>query len=106
MDIRTSYEESVTTALRQIASHIPEDLVLKFAENSGITKADIHPITPGPGGIVSAIDGSNAMIVEGGCVSLAAIRAARTTFKGHETHKPHKGSRMIQNNHCYVPITG
>jgi hypothetical protein len=84
MGVRESYEESVTAALRQITNHIPEDLVLKFAEKSGITKADIHPITPGPAGIVSAVDGSNAMIAEGGCISLAAIRAARTTFKGHE----------------------
>ncbi len=84
MGVYESYEESVTAALRQIANHIPEDLVQKFAEKSGMTKADIHPITPGPAGIVSAIDGSNAMIAEGGSISLAAIRAARTTFNGNE----------------------
>ena len=84
MGVFESYEESVSAALRQISNHIPEDLVLKFAEKSGMTKADIHPITPGPAGIVSAVDGSNAMIAEGGSISLAAIRAARTTFNGNE----------------------
>ncbi|MDP3520114.1 MAG: DNA double-strand break repair nuclease NurA [Hydrogenophaga sp.] len=71
-------------SLRKIAAHIPEDLVAQFADKSGMTKADIHLITPGPAGIVSAIDGSNAMIAEGGSISLAAIRAARTTFNGNE----------------------
>jgi len=84
MGVRESYEESVHRALHRIADHIPEDLVQQFADRSCITKEDIHPILPGPAGIVSAVDGSNAMIAEGGSVSLAAIRAARTTFKGNE----------------------
>jgi hypothetical protein len=81
---RTAYEESVSTALKKIANHIPEDLVQIFTEKSGITHDDIHPIPPGPSGIVSAVDGSNTMILEGGTVTLAAIRAARTTFNGNE----------------------
>jgi hypothetical protein len=81
---RDAYEESLATALRKIAAHVPEDLVQQFADRSGISKADIHPITPGPAGIVSAVDGSNAMIAEGGSITLAAIRAARTTFNGNE----------------------
>ncbi|MCX6683956.1 MAG: hypothetical protein NTZ37_04415, partial [Methanoregula sp.] len=80
MNVRTSYEESLNRVLRKIAKHIPEDLVKKFAYESGIVKNDIHTISPGPSGMVSAIDGSDAMIVEGGSVSLAAIRAVRTTF--------------------------
>ena len=94
MNIRTSYEESVNRALRRIAEHIPEDLVRKFAQESGITGDDIHAIPPGPSGIVSAIDGSNAMITEGGSVSLAAIRAVRTTFSNGERY-----------NRAITPIT-
>lgn len=86
MDVCTSYEYSVSAALRRIADHIPEDLVQKFADKSRMTKADIQPIRPGPSGIVSAVDGSNAMITEGGSISLAAIRAARTTFKSNERY--------------------
>jgi hypothetical protein len=86
LNVRTSYEESVNRALRKIAEHIPEDLVKKFAYESGITKNDIHTISPGPSGMVSAIDGSNAMIAEGGSVSLAAIRAVRTTFSHGERY--------------------
>jgi len=84
MDTRTSYEESVKKALQRIAAHVPEDLVAKFAERSGIIRDDIRPIQPGPSGTVSAIDGSNAMVLEGGSVAIAAIRAARTTFAGNE----------------------
>ena len=86
MGVRESYEESVNRALKKIADHIPEDLVQQFADKSGITREHIHLITPGPAGMVSAVDGSNAMIAEGGSISLAAIRAARTTFVGGDRH--------------------
>ncbi len=80
MTAPASYEESLHQALQRITGHIPEDLVEKFARESGITKSDIHLIPPGPSGTVSAIDGSNTMIAEGGSITLAAIRAGRTTF--------------------------
>jgi hypothetical protein len=86
MNTRESYEKSVSAALRRIAAHVPEDLVQQFAEKSGITKDDIHLISPGPSGMVSAVDGSNAMVLEGGSIALAVIRAARTTFLGNERH--------------------
>jgi hypothetical protein len=86
MGVRESYEESVSRALRRIADHFPEDLVQQFADKSGITKDDIHLIFPAPSGTVSAIDGSNTMVLEGGSVSLAAIRAVQTTFLNNERH--------------------
>jgi hypothetical protein len=79
---RDSYEASVQSALARIAEHVPEDIVAQFAEKSGITRNDIRPISPGHPGLVSAVDGSNVMILEGGTIALAAIRAARTTFNG------------------------
>ena len=86
MGVRESYKESVSRALRRIADHIPEDLVHRFADKSGITQEDIHLISPGPSGMVSAIDGSNTIILEGGSVSIAAIRAVQTTFLNNERH--------------------
>ena len=86
MNNRTSYEESLNLTLRKIAEHVPLDLVEKFARASRITKDDIHAIPPGPSGMVSAVDGSNAMITEGGTVSITAIRAARTTFLNGERY--------------------
>ncbi|HVP97463.1 DNA double-strand break repair nuclease NurA [Methanoregula sp.] len=82
MGSRDSYEASVRSALARIAAHVPEDIVAQFAEKSGITKDDLHPISPGTPGLVSAVDGSNAMVLEGGSLAIAAIRAARTTFHG------------------------
>ncbi len=78
-----SYEESVNRAIRKIADHVPEDLVQKFATETGITNDDIHPIPAIPSGIVTAVDGSNSMIIEGGSVAIAAIRAVQTTFSGN-----------------------
>ncbi len=86
MNTRTSYEESVDRALRRINEHIPEDLVQKFSRESGITRDAIHGIPPGNSGMVAAIDGSNTMILEGGSVSIAAIRAVQTTFLNGERH--------------------
>jgi hypothetical protein len=83
-DSRTSYEASVSSAIRRIADHIPKDLVAKFAEKSGITGDQILPIPIVPSGTVSAIDGSNAMVLEGGSVALAVVRAARTMFANNE----------------------
>ncbi len=84
MTVRTAYEESLERAIRKITEHIPQDLVTLFAGKSGITRGDIHPIPAVPSGMVSAVDGSNAMVTEGGSISLAAIRAVRTTFSGSE----------------------
>jgi hypothetical protein len=83
---RTSYEESVDRVLRRIAEHMPDDLVQKFAQESGITRDDIHTIPPGRSGMVTAIDGSNTMVLEGGSVFLAAIRAVQTTFLNSKRH--------------------
>ncbi len=83
---RTSYEESLDQALQRIAEHIPIDLVEKFARASGISRDDIHPIPWSPSGIVSAVDGSNSMIIEGGSIGIAAIRAVRTTFSSGERY--------------------
>jgi len=94
MDVRTSYHESVAAALRNIAAHVPEDLVARFAERSGILPDQIHLIPAGPAGTVSAVDGSNTMVLDGGTFALAAIRAARTTFTGNE-----RGGRAV------TPIT-
>src|SRR5208337_3799720 len=82
MDNRRLYETSVNSALGKIAAHVPEDIVARFAGVSGMGRDDFRPIPPGPSGTVSAVDGSNAMVLEGGSIALAAIRAGRTTFAG------------------------
>ena len=80
MSPKQSYEESVTLILERISHQMPYDLVEKFSEFSHLSKADIHPIKNRPFHLVSAIDGSNAIIAESGSFALAAIRAAHTDF--------------------------
>jgi hypothetical protein len=84
--VKKSYEESVDKALQRITEHIPEDLVGKFAQESGITREDIHTIPQGRSGMVTAVDGSNTMVLEGGSVAIAAIRAVQTTFLDNKRH--------------------
>ena len=84
MHSRDSYEKSVEAVLRKIAEHIPDNIVAQFSEASGIRHEDIHPIARIPSGMVSAVDGSNATVLSGGSLAIAAIRAACTTFTGNE----------------------
>jgi len=82
MSRKESYEESITLILERISHQMPYDLAERFAEYSQLKKADIHPIRPRPAKIVSAIDGSNAIVAESGSFAIAAIRAAHTDFAG------------------------
>lgn len=86
MTVKKSYEESITLIIERISHQMPYDLVEQFREFSQLNKADIHPIQGSSAGIVSAIDGSNAIIAESGSFALAAIRAAHTDFFGEERH--------------------
>lgn len=86
MALRKSYEESITLVLERITHQMPYDLAEKFSEFSHLTTEDIHPVGSRSRGIVSAIDGSNAIIAESGSFALAAIRAAHTDFSGGERH--------------------
>jgi len=86
MNQKKSYEESITLIIERISHQMPYDLAEKFSEFSHLTKKDIHPINSKPAGIVSAIDGSNAIIAESGSFALAAIRAAHTDFSGADRH--------------------
>jgi len=84
--LNESYEESLGRAIGKIADHVPEDLVRKFARETGINRDNIHPVPAVHPGIVSAVDGSNSMVIEGGSVTIAAIRAVQTTFSGNVRH--------------------
>ena len=67
---------------------MPYDLVEQFASTSHLTgQTSTRSGTKLPG-IVSAIDGSNAIIAESGSFALATIRAAQTTFdKGERSSR-------------------
>ena len=86
MSLKESYDESVTLILERILHQMPYDLVEKFSEFSHLTRAEVHQIRNKPAGIVSAIDGSNAIIAESGSFALAAIRAAHTDFSGSDRY--------------------
>jgi hypothetical protein len=80
MALRESYEESVTIIVERIAHQVPYDLAEQFATHSGLTAASLHPVREKTPGLVTAIDGSNAVVAESGSFALAAIRAGKTTF--------------------------
>ncbi len=80
MPLKESYEESLTLILERITHQMPYDLVEQFTSTSHLSGADIHQVRENTPGIVSAIDGSNAIVAESGSFALAAIRAAQTTF--------------------------
>lgn len=79
MTLKQSYDDSVYKVLEQISQYVPENLVQEFINISNLMDTDFHRIELSRKGIVSAIDGSNAMIVDGGSIALAAVRALQTT---------------------------
>lgn len=66
----------------RIRRTVPADLVELFEKASGLTPADFRSCIRQHCGEVSAVDGSNAFILESGSMAVVAVRAAQSTFSG------------------------
>ena len=82
--MENEYSGAVKEAAGRIRATIPADLVEKFAKTCTIKKSDFVACTPVPCGEICAIDGSNVTLLESGCMALAVVRAAQTTFVNME----------------------
>ncbi len=76
------YQESVDRALHRIRTILPHDLAERFQDHSGLDGESFHAIVPGERGPVCGVDGSSAMILQGGSLSIAAFRAGRSVMEG------------------------
>jgi len=75
-----TYLGDVIAALEHIREICPADLAERFEAQSGIGRDDFLHCSPGFRGRLAAVDGSNAMVLESGSFSLAAVRAVVSCF--------------------------
>jgi hypothetical protein len=75
-----TYLGDVIAALEHIREICPADLAERFGAQSGIGREDFLQCSPASPGRLAAVDGSNAMILESGSFSLAAVRAVVSCF--------------------------
>jgi hypothetical protein len=80
MNDRT-YLGDVIATLEHIRGVCPADLAERFEAHSGIGRDDFLECRPARRGRVAAVDGSNAMVLEAGSFSLAAVRAVVSCFE-------------------------
>jgi hypothetical protein len=82
-----SYQESVSRTLHRIRTILPLDMVERFQARTGLDHQSFGRIDPLIRGIVSGVDGSSTIILEGGSFSIAAIRAGQSTIQNGECHR-------------------
>jgi hypothetical protein len=81
MDPYDEYRESVKQIAGQIRRFAPPDLVERFADSGGFGPESFLTFPSAFEGTVCAVDGSNALIADGGSFAVAAIRASASSYR-------------------------
>jgi hypothetical protein len=90
------YGKDLERAIGRIREINPPDLAARFQEHGGFAESSFTAIAPAWTGRVVAIDGSNAMVVEGGAFSIGAIRAVASGFsRGARSFLAGTGIRLV-----------
>ena len=84
MDRDLDYKETADTMAARIRETVPDNLADEFMEAGRIRHRDFSPCTPVPSGEISAVDGSNVLLLESGSLAIALFRAAQSTFINQE----------------------
>jgi hypothetical protein len=82
---RTRYDESLASTASWIRTVLPENIGDLFARCSG--NAPIFPVTPEGGATITAVDGSNAGVLESGSLTISAVRAGAVILRGNEINR-------------------
>lgn len=80
MTLGDEYRRDLASLVQRIRSLNPPDLASRFAVHWGISADSFQKASPVQEGTVAAVDGSNAVVVESGSFSIAAVRAAACGF--------------------------
>ncbi|HXW98311.1 MAG TPA: DNA double-strand break repair nuclease NurA, partial [Methanomicrobiales archaeon] len=84
------YRRDLDVVAGRIGDLDPPDLPERFASHSGLGPASFRVVEPVQTGTIAAVDGSNAIVLDAGCVSVAVLRAAACGFSGG--HQPDGGA--------------
>jgi hypothetical protein len=80
MNIDEEYRRDLDLLVGRIGSLGPPDLHNRFAESFGLDAGSYRRVRPVQEGTVAAVDGSHAMLLDAGCISVAVLRAAACGF--------------------------
>ena len=69
------YREDLAVLVNRISGLNPPDLDARFSSCFGIGSGSYLQVKPAQEGTVAAVDGSNAMLFDAGCISVALLRA-------------------------------
>lgn len=92
-----TYTQDLIDLIAHIRNISPADLVERFEEASGLNIDDFISFPANFDGIFTAIDGSNAMVLESGSFSIAAIRAGASAYQdGCRRHRKITDLRLMR----------
>jgi len=80
MTIEDEYRQDLTVLLGRICRLGPPDIHTRFASCFGLDGGSYRRVKPARVATIAAVDGSNAMILDAGCISIALLRAAACGF--------------------------
>ncbi len=80
MTLEEEYREDLSVLVGRIGGLDPPDLAARFASSFHLDAGSYLGLNPSQAGTVAAVDGSNAMLLDAGCISVALIRAAVCGF--------------------------
>jgi hypothetical protein len=91
-----SYLGDVIATLEHIREISPADLAERFEAQSGIDRDDFVEYRPACQGRLAAVDGSNAMVLEAGSFSIAAVRAVVSCFEDTRRFLRSTSTRLVR----------
>ncbi|KUG20103.1 MAG: DNA double-strand break repair nuclease NurA [Methanomicrobiaceae archaeon] len=84
MDRQQAYFGNIARIAGRIRAYAPPDLIERFAAVSGFDHSSYRRCTPAFDGTITAVDGSNALLLDAGSFAIAAIRAVECSYAGGE----------------------
>lgn len=80
MTIEDEYRRDLASLVDRIGLLDPRDLHTRFASSFGLDAGSYRRVEPVQEGTIAAVDGSNALLLDCGCLSVAVLRAAACGF--------------------------
>ena len=80
MTIEEEYRQSLAALVERVRALDPPDLPARFASAFGLRPDSFRRVEPARAGTIAAVDGSDAMVLDAGCLAVALLRAAVCGF--------------------------
>ncbi|MEM2123876.1 MAG: DNA double-strand break repair nuclease NurA [Methanolinea sp.] len=78
------YLESIRAIARAVVEYVPRDIGEVFREYTGLSRRDFRPVGPRGSCTAWAVDGSNVTVLDAPGMTVVAVRAGFSRFRGGE----------------------